>query len=58
MTLEIIYNAYGEIQVSEIGGGVWYPSDEAAMEISVADDPEEKAIQICETQPMRGVWHS
>lgn len=39
-------------------GGVWWPSEEAAEEIEAADDSAAKAVEICDTDPMRGEWKS
>jgi len=44
------------IIVTDTDGGVWWPSDEAEAEIMASDDPESKAIEIAETEPMRGTW--
>lgn len=39
-------------------GGRWWPSEEAAREISEAPDSEDMAIHLCVTAVRRGAWHS
>lgn len=46
----------GQIVVQDTDGGIWWPNEEAAAEIAAADDPEEVAIEMCESVPMRGTW--
>lgn len=41
-----------------IGGGVWWPSDEAHAEILASDDPEARTCEIAFREPMRGTWHA
>lgn len=55
MTLQADYTD-GTYVVRDTDGGVWWPSDEALAEIQAADDPEAKAVEICDQQPMRGHW--
>ena len=47
-----------EIGVEDSEGGIWWPNEEAAEEIMAAEDPAAAAVEMCETDPMRGVWHS
>jgi len=47
-----------DIAVKDTEGGVWRPSEEARAEIEAAEDPERRAVEICEFQPMRGTWKS
>ena len=44
--------------VSDIDGGRWWPSDEAAEEIAASADPAACAVRIADAEPMRGTWHS
>lgn len=45
------------IGVEDENGGIWWPSNEAELEIDASDDPEITAILMCASQPMRGTWH-
>lgn len=47
---------HGTTVVRDPEGGVWWPSDEAQDEIAAAADPQAKAVEICEREPMRGEW--
>lgn len=51
-------NNWGTICVHDEAGGVWWPSDEADVEIEASEDPEATALRICREQPMRGTWKS
>lgn len=42
--------------VVDTEGGVWWPLEEAAVEIEAAEDPAQAAIEMCQAAPMRGVW--
>ena len=44
------------IVVRDTEGGIWWPNEDALAEINASDDPEVSAIEICENEPMRGVW--
>ena len=46
----------GTIVVRDTEGGIWWPNEEAQAEINAADNSDEAAIEICENEPMRGVW--
>lgn len=46
----------GEWTVLDTDGGRWWPSDEAAEEISASDRPDVAALRICADEPMRGEW--
>ena len=39
-------------------GGVWHPDEITQAEIQASDDPADRAIEICTTEPMRGAWHA
>ncbi len=47
-----------EIVVKDESDGisVWTPHDETQIEIQQHDNPETRAIEICEKEPMRGNW--
>jgi len=38
------------------GGGVWYPSDGAEVEIENSEDVVTKTLEICQREPMRGTY--
>lgn len=46
------------IVVRDTTGGVWWPHEDTQQEIEAAADPHAKAIEICDTEPMRGTWKS
>lgn len=45
-----------EVLVVDTDGGVWTPSESAQEEIQAAEDKAAKAIEICQSAPMRGTW--
>lgn len=47
---------HGKYIVRDPDGGIWWPSDEAAQEIETHENPNERAIEICRAEPMRGEW--
>lgn len=47
-----------EVLVIDTDGGVWTPNAEAQSEIQSAKDKTAKAVEICQSQPMRGTWAS
>lgn len=42
----------------QVGGGVWWPGDEAATQIREAADPSMKARELCLSHPGMGEWRS
>lgn len=44
--------------VCDHAGSAWHPNAEARAEISAAAEPAAEAVRICQTQPLRGTWHS
>lgn len=45
-----------ELSVEDTDGGTWYPNDEAQAEIQSSQNKSDKAIEICQSEPMRGRW--
>jgi hypothetical protein len=39
-------------------GGRWWPDAAARAEIEASDTPATTAVRICDSEPMRGTWHS
>jgi len=51
------YETNGVICVRDDDGiSVWTPHQDTQEEINAASNPSDKAVEICRTQPMRGVW--
>ena len=44
------------IGVEDTDGGTWWSNSATQIEIQAANNPAEKAKEICDTQPMRGEW--
>jgi len=44
--------------VNDSDGGSWWPNDNAQTEIATSSSPAEAAVAMCDSQPMRGDWHS
>lgn len=55
-TLSTITDSEGNHGVKDSEGGVWWPTDAAQAEIQASADPEQAALEMCETSPKRGEW--
>ena len=43
--------------VIDPGGSVWWPDDATAAVLEASATPEDDAVRICRTEPVRGKWH-
>ena len=51
-------NYSNRICVVDPEGGTWHPSDATLAIIEAAENPSEKALEICAEDPMAGTWSS